>query len=539
MFLNDENAVERIIASGGVQAKVGQYMHGRAEQAELVMSTERGTLRSAVLSGDVKVESTGPQPMLGNAGRVLLKFSGKDELNQVHADEGVKLVQHQAAANTRADVASSGGSTNGGASDIEITAPAMDFFVAGGRHLERAQTSGAAQIAILPASSSGSGANQRTLVTAGTFRAKFRSTPAGEDQLVSLHGAPEAKIVTLTPGQPDRASTSNALDVGFRAGRGIDSILQQGNVAYVDGALKAWAETARYTPADQMLVMTGSPRVEESGMTTTSRIMRMNRATGDAVAEGDVKSTYAQLQEQPNGALLASSSPIHVTSRSMLAHRSPAIAVYTGNARLWQHANVVEAPTIEFDRDHRSMTAQGTAQQPVSTVLVQSGSQIGRNGTQRSVSAQAAGANAKPATPVSIKSARLKYSDTERLIHLEGGVVARTADLTITAKQMDAYLLPRKQSSGAPGSSAASQLDKIVASGNVLIQQPSRRAMGEKLVYTASEDKFVLTGGPPSIFDAEHGKITGDSLTFYNRDDRVLVEGGNSSPTVTQTQVAR
>jgi hypothetical protein len=63
--------------------------------------------------------------------------------------------------------------------------------------------------------------------------------------------------------------------------------------------------------------------------------------------------------------------------------------------------------------------------------------------------------------------------------------------------------------------------------------------MGEKLVYTASEDKFVLTGGPPSIFDAEHGKITGDSLTFYNRDDRVLVEGGNSSPTVTQTQVAR
>jgi len=28
-------------------------------------------------------------------------------------------------------------------------------------------------------------------------------------------------------------------------------------------------------------------------------------------------------------------------------------------------------------------------------------------------------------------------------------------------------------------------------------------------------------------------------LTFYNRDDRVLVEGGNSSPTVTQTRVAR
>jgi len=58
-------------------------------------------------------------------------------------------------------------------------------------------------------------------------------------------------------------------------------------------------------------------------------------------------------------------------------------------------------------------------------------------------------------------------------------------------------------------------------------------------VYTALEDKFVLTGGPPSIFDAEHGKITGVSLTFFRRDDRVLVEGSNSFPTVTQTRVAR
>jgi len=32
-------------------------------------------------------------------------------------------------------------------------------------------------------------------------------------------------------------------------------------------------------------------------------------------------------------------------------------------------------------------------------------------------------------------------------------------------------------------------------------------------------------GGPPSIFDAERGKITGVSLTFFRGDDRVLVEG--------------
>ena len=78
-----------------------------------------------------------------------------------------------------------------------------------------------------------------------------------------------------------------------------------------------------------------------------------------------------------------------------------------------------------------------------------------------------------------------------------------------------------------------------MAEGNVSIQQRARRASGDRLTYTTAEDKFVLTGGTPSIFDAEHGKIRGDSLTFFRRDDRVLVEGKDNSPTVTQTRVAR
>ena len=83
------------------------------------------------------------------------------------------------------------------------------------------------------------------------------------------------------------------------------------------------------------------------------------------------------------------------------------------------------------------------------------------------------------------------------------------------------------------------QLDHMVAQGDVLVQEPNRQAQGQNLVYTAADDKFVLTGGPPSIFDAEQGKITGVSLTFFRRDDRVLVEGEASTPVVTQTRMAR
>jgi lipopolysaccharide export system protein LptA len=203
----------------------------------------------------------------------------------------------------------------------------------------------------------------------------------------------------------------------------------------------------------------------------------------------------------------------------MTAHRTTATAIYTGDARIWQDANVVQAPTIHFDRDHRSVLAQGDGQ-PVSTVLVQTDS---KGNT----------------TPVSITSLRLTYTDDQHRAHFEGGVTARGADATVTADHLDAFMIPRSQESRSPSLQGQGQLDRIVAEGNVVVQEPVRRAQGDKLVYTASEDKFFLTGGPPSIFDAEHGKTTGDSLTFYKRDDRVLVEGRDTSPAVTQTRVAR
>ena len=121
--------------------------------------------------------------------------------------------------------------------------------------------------------------------------------------------------------------------------------------------------------------------------------------------------------------------------------------------------------------------------------------------------------------------------------------MARGIAFTESSSTMDAYLVPRSQASSnqqvAGQITGPGQLDHLVAEGDVVIVQPKRRAEAQKLVYTAADDKFVLTGGPPSIFDAERGKITGVSLTFFRGDDRVLVEGEASTPVVTQTRVAR
>jgi lipopolysaccharide export system protein LptA len=414
------------------------------------------------------------------------------------------------------------------AQQVRITAAAMDFLTRNGR-LAEAQTSGAAEITIAPANGA---QGQVTHVTAG----KFTATLDDSKRLHTLHGAPDAVITSVTPGQADRVSTSAALDVAFRPQGGIEIIVQQGDVRYHDGQRQAFANQGVFTPGNHLIVLSGAPRVTGQGLTTTADTVRLNRESGEATADGNVKSTYSELKPQPNGALLASSDPIHVTAKSMQARRDSGIARYSGGARLWQGPNVVQAATIDFDRDHRSMQAAGetgkvmgggsggvASATPVTTVLVQTG------------------ADGK-STLVTIASQRLTYTDTERRIHFDGGVTMHNTDATIISQGLDVYLAQNKQatSNQALTQSAAtpSRLERATAEGGVVITQLTRRATGETLTYLAAEDKFVLAGGPPSIFDAERGQITGDSLTFYRHDDRVVVEGGANSPVITKTRVA-
>lgn len=554
-FLGLQNEVERVVANGNVNAtskpkrkakkksnKQGKEQDeepvlARADNAELLLKSKENLLRTATLTGNVHVERSGTQSMKGDAGTLILDFVGQNVLTKAHAADGVKLAQRGA-----------NGANGSSPQDLDIAAPAINFFVMEGRRLDRAQTSGASKITISAAETSDASLPQRSEITAGRFDAKFAAAPQNQSRLTSIHGEPNAKIVSITPGAPDRISSSQTVDAAFLPEGGIASILQQGSVTYSDGLppekrTQAWADKALYTPTDRILLLTGNPRVSDGGMTTTADRIRLDRTTDDAFAEGDVKSTYSELKEQPNGALLASSSPIHVTADAMTAHNSPVTAIYRGNARLWQDANIITAPEIQFDRDRRSLIAQGTAAQPVSTIMVQAkgGGVLPPEGEY--TSNKKSDKKSDKTSSVTITAMKLTYADADRKAYYTGGVTAKGAGFTAAARKMEVDLQPRSatptQATGNKSLNTPGKLDRMIAEGNVMITQPGRRAEGETLNYTASDDRFLITGGPPSIFDAEQGKITGVSLTFFRGDDRVLVEGGGSTPVVTQTRVRR
>ena len=515
LYLREDNSVSRMSGTGDLHGTTrgANPVSVESHQGDFTLGP-KSDLQSGLLWGEVKFRQEGPSPFRGTTGRAALTFGAGNVLLQVKATESVRFVEDQRATEKQA------------AQSVELASDAFDLFLAQGRP-ERGSTSGAARITIRPQTPSTSQGD--TVITAGRFDMSF----GADSRLRAMHGEPDARIVSSVPGQPDKISTSQRLDVAFNSRDGsISSVIQQGNMRYHDAQRSAFADRGDYTPGDENLVLTGSPRWVEAGGVTTARILKLNRRTGEASAEGDVKTTYREAKT--SGTLWGGSEPIHVTAENMTALRLTNTAVYSGSARLWQGGNIVEAQVIEFDRTNRILKANGgqsvqqaksgsgpsNAGQRVLTVLVQNG------GKSKGV-------------PVTVTSSRLTYLDLQHRALFQGAVLLKSTDGTMTADRADVLLRPKEQGKTGKGISDASEIEEIVAQGHVAVVQPSRKAVGDTMTYTAADEKYVLSGGRPSIFDAEHGVTTGDSLTFYSRSDTVLVGSESSTRAVTQTHTGK
>ena len=240
VYLRDDNTIEHMLAAGDVRAETkGKSATEVRSQRAQAWITAKNALKAAEFSGGVQLDSSGEQAMQGTAGKVTIAFAAQNRADKVVASDGVKLLQQPARGKA--------------AHPVEIAAASIDFLVKNGRTLQQAVTSGPAQVTVLPlAGASGQDAGQ-TVATAGRFQARFNR----QNRIDHLTGAPDAKVVLSSPGQPDKTSTSDALEVTFNPSGAIASMLQDGHFHYTEPAgpggndRAAWAEHARYTPADE------------------------------------------------------------------------------------------------------------------------------------------------------------------------------------------------------------------------------------------------------------------------------------------------
>ncbi len=521
--LRDDNTIEKAMAvdsvSGHVKDANGGTTSVQASQADLAFGATNN-LKSAVLSGALKMDSQGAKgDMRASAGRAELEFGPKTQLTKVHATQAVTM-------------SNSGG--QGQQDGFELHSAGVDFFLKPGNLLDRAVTSGAAEVVLDSKTTTAQKTAAHTVATADKFEAKFASSASAKNKLESVHGIGNTKVTSSSEGNADRITIGNDLLVKFdtKSG-GVASVAQSGDFKYVEAERNASAERAMFDMAADQLSLSGSPRMEDKaqGFAMSADSMRMNRKSGNVDADGEVKATYTQAKttKNPNvaGAMFSGSEPVHATSQKMTASKTSGIAVFSGKARLWQGANVVEAPQISFNKDQRSLRAESpnASANQVQTAFVQTDKK-------------------GKVTPVSVVAGKLVYSDNDRKARFEGGIRMKTAEMTMVADHADIFLKSRAGQSGNSGQpkDSAGQIDRIEAVGQIVIeeQDPVRKVTGSRLVYTADEGKFVMTGEPgksPSIFDAERGNLTGDSLTFYTHDDRVQVGSGENTRIVTRTRI--
>jgi len=490
VFMRDDNNVDRVEASGNLRAiKTGPKGFEIAAPAGELRMADANQARSGSLSGGVTFASKSDSPAEGRAGKIFLTFAEGNKLTKARAEDAVRLTQGPAGRSQ------------------ELHAAAVDLFVKDGKKLEKAVTSSA------PAEIVMEKGGEKTTITAGRFETTFNA----QNRPATLYGTPDTKIVDSAPGKPDRVLTARELRAKFDDKGQIASAEQTGDFHYQEGTQTASAEHADYRAADETIILSGSPRVADPSGALTADTIQLNRKTRNTLAERNVKTTYTGLKSQPNGAMLAGSDPVHVTGTSVTINQSAGVARYT-QARLWQGSDIVEAPVISFDRLHRSLLAQGSQSGRVASVFVQKDKK-------------------GKLTPVNVTSDKLSYVDSDRKAVFSGKVLVRAEDTTINSETVEVLLLAKGSQQDSQG---ASQLDRIVAQGDIHIEQAGRKATGSKLVYTAAEEKMVLTGTPehrPSIFDAERGEIVGDSLTFFTHDGRVLVGSGETSQPQTPIRI--
>lgn len=384
-------------------------------------------------------------------------------------------------------------------------------------------------------------ATSQSKLTADKLAVDFAGTGKARDMVATGNVQTERKL----EGRSTQTATSTNGDAQLDAGGSWTFITMHGNVHLKDGDRGAESQKAVFTRVPQTTVLTGQAVARDQSSETRATKITFNQDTGDIQAEGKVRSTdFGNSKDS----LHLSPQPSNVTAEHMVGNSKSGRALYTGHARLWQGPSVLEADSIELLRDTRVLNAKGN----VRGVFPKAGSDTNANATAKTnpgSNVQAKAASAKDSKGKSdaakdnvvvwhVSSETLTYWDLENRAHLEKNVLVQSENERMKGPVLDLYFT-REGGDAQNGTLGASKISRAVGTGGVEVVQDDKRGTAEKGVYTADDDRFVLSGGTPTLYDEDGGITTGRELTFNFADDTIIVDSGNGPRTLTRHRVQR
>ena len=503
--LNASGRVERILAVGEVSASrmtTGGSDHFSAAQVEFDMLPKGNSIKQMIATGGVQAESRkGTDSQLLKTGALRLIFS----------------------------VAGARGSESSAAKrDRALTS----------QKIEMAETLAPATI------------ESKTSTDITTLRAKRFVAQAGRDgRLSKLFGHSGVDIRRQADHQSEETISGTELAATFDPHGEWDTLDLTGNVHFRQASRDATAANAHVVRATDTVTLEGAPVISDSMSRSTAGKVVFIQGTGEVNATGGVVSSYTPTAQED--AVSLGSGAAHISADKLSGSVSSGHVVYSGHARLWQGAAVLDCDQIEVWRDAKKMQASGR----VVAVFPQAGGPFAGLPGSKVTSRQAS-----PSQPVlwRVRAPMLTYLADEGKAHLEGGVEADSSEGSLESHTLDVFLSPAAAGSreaspvtgalpstlpkGRPEtqiSAGGRQLSRVVAQGGVVVRQGDRRGMADRAEYTAADGKFVLSGGQPTIANAFSDTTTGHSLTFFVASDTILIDSQEGSRTLTKHRIEK
>lgn len=507
--LDENNRFDRIEARGDAMLRAAGRAEVTAPSLDFTFA-EGNQLEQALATGGSRLISLGDPPTRTVTGdRTEIDFAPSaagSEIRQARVDgQAVVLIDAPPVTAT---------APNPTTRELKADSVILDMFD-GGQFAKSVDATGNAVLTITPVQAV-AGADRKR-VTAPKMRMEFFDTNNAAREC-SATGGTRVDIEPMTSdGRLPRVTTSEAARAEFaRDSQDISRLDHNGNFTFVEGERNATSDRAAYTLSDELIALrgpssNGRPTVWDSKSRSQADEIDIRTKARTSSARGDVRTTYYSPESAGSATPFGKTkSPVFITAKNAdVRDADGGVAVYTGGARAWQDDNYVKGDTITLYSTDRRMDAQGNVE----------------SGFTRASRRSATGDGVE-SVPVFTTASSMNYSDVESLVRYKGAVVTRQAPGEIRSDAQDVWL-----SKG----DATSNVDRMIATGSVVMTEPGRNGRGDKLVYTAADQRAVLTGANARLEDAEQGTTTGQELTYFVGGERVRVAGRSGQGRVKST----
>ena len=522
---------KRFVASGRPHVSETGPHGPIALSADEISSTLKpdGSIESIVATGNVHGTRNSPAGEDGiDAGLVKVDLSTRQNIpHLLTASNGVTLT-------------STGATANGGMRSVQSDALEIRFANdsrPGETLLESVNTLAPARVEWRNLSAlNGKPVPQTMRMSGKRMNLKFD----GQNQLQQLVSTGGVEVARKLGDAPEQTTVSRDLTAKFNGSGDLATIDQTGDVHFSDGQRSGQADRAHVDRAANSVALDGAVTISEVATRTTAQTATFTQSSNLLRADGHVLTT--ELHADSSGISNFAQEPAHVSAEHLVADTAKGHAMYSGNGRLWQGPSVIEADTIYLDSPTHMLVAKGhvrgvfpqAAWSPRGSMDSTQAAKQTLGQTPSQIPSQTPGKSSLPDTGLGhVQGGLLTYWETESRARIEQNAHADSQQGSIQADIIDLFF------SAASAGIATKQLSRAVANGDVAVRQEDRRGTSNRAEYTASEGKFVLSEGKPTLYSSTGDTTTGRQLTFFFADDRIVVDSAEGSKTITLHRVEK